>query len=74
MLAPKLIEIICRAVPYPYLIRNIEIKNEEVRFDWRGVRYRVSGHLFVEEVRDGILIGSDRAILMKALLRHHDTP
>lgn len=67
----KLIEIVLAGIPYPEQIKNIDIdtESEAIRFTWRGVRYRVSGSGFVEEIGDGVLIGSDRAILMRHILQ-----
>ncbi len=60
-------------IPYPSQIKNLDTASDEgaVRFDWRGVRYRVSGTFMVEEVGDGVLTGTDRAILMGAILKRH---
>lgn len=63
----KLIELIIIALPYPFQMRDIDIGADYVRFTWRGARYHVTER-GVEEVGDGVLIGSDRAILMRALI------
>lgn len=70
MTKEKLIETIVGGLPYPHQMRDIDISSETeaVRFNWRGVRYRVGFSLHVEEVGDGILRGSDCAILMQAVL------
>jgi len=40
-----------------------------VRFTWRGSRFRVSNHLVVEEVEGGVLSRSNEALLVQALLQ-----
>lgn len=67
----KVLETIIRYLPYPDQIRDIKIGADEVRFTWRRARYRVSESLFVEEVQDGCLAGTDITILMRALLTSH---
>jgi len=61
-------EIIIRALPYPEQMRNIEIAADYVEFMWRGTRYRITESLRVDEIGDGVLVGSDRAILMQACI------
>ena len=68
MTPAKIIELIIRALPHPHLIRDIDIGINYVRFTWRGSRYSVNERGDVEEVGDGVLIGSDRAILMRTCL------
>lgn len=63
--AGKIIELLVRAIPYPHQIGHILIGEKDVRFDWRGARYRVDENGHVEEVQGGLLAGSDRAILMQ---------
>jgi hypothetical protein len=64
----KLIELVIRALPYPSQIRDIEIAANYVEFSWRGARYRVNEVFGVDEVGDGVLVGTDRAILMRACI------
>jgi hypothetical protein len=64
----KLIELIIRAMPYPNQIQDIEIATDYVEFTWRGVRYRATESLSIDEVGNGVLVGTDRAILIRKLL------
>lgn len=65
-----LLVLIIRAIPYPQQIEDIELEKdtEAVRFTWRGTRFRVGQNLMVEEVKDGMLSGSDMAILLGHIL------
>ncbi len=67
----KALELVLQAVPYPHLIRDIDLHTQPdvLRFTWRGSRYRVGEHLHVEEVDGDVLIGSDLAILMERTIR-----
>lgn len=79
MTKDQLLELILRGLPYSNQIKNIDTQSESqaVRFDWRGARYRVytvgEYGLDVEEVGNGVLIGSDKAILMAGLLKIYKT-
>lgn len=64
----KIVELIVRALPYPDQMRDIEIASDYLEFTWRGVRYRVNELYGVDEVGNGVLIGTDRAILIRTLL------
>lgn len=64
----KIIELLIRAIPYPDQIREIEVATNFVEFTWRSARYRVTETLGVDEVGDGVLVGSDRAILMRTCI------
>lgn len=59
-----------RALPEPDAISAIHFNKNTIRFDWNGTRYRVSERLFVEEVDNGILRATDRAILVSQLLKN----
>ena len=64
------IENVLTAIPYPDQIRNINPEGKDaIRFEWRGTEYRVSGDCLVEEVGDGVLIGSDKCILLGELIK-----
>lgn len=67
----SLVERVYRSIPYSMGISNLDITSEEnaIRFDWRGTRYRVDANGGTEEVGNGVLIGSDCAILMEAIIR-----
>lgn len=64
----KIIELLIRAIPYPDQMRDLDIATNYVEFTWRGTRYRVTEFYGVDEVGDGVLIGSDSAILIRALI------
>lgn len=65
-----LIELLIAALPYPEQIKNIDLEQKtQVRFDWRGNRYRVTTDLGVDEVHGRTLHGTDGAMLMRELLR-----
>lgn len=64
----KIMEILIRAIPYPDHMRDFDISADSVEFTWRGTRYRVTKSFGVDEVGDGVLIGSDRAILVRACI------
>lgn len=59
------------ALPYTHLMSDIDMHTSEdsMRFTWRGTRYRVSESLGVDEFGDGVLIRSDKAILLERLLK-----
>lgn len=70
----KIIELVIAGIPYPNQIRELDVDTEKaaIRFTWRGSSYRVSDTGHVEEVQKGMLIGSDKAILMSHLLAKTD--
>jgi hypothetical protein len=67
----KILETVLKAVPHPHLIENIELQPDAIvlRFTWRGTRYRVDELFRCEEIGEGVLIGSDLAILMERTLQ-----
>jgi len=65
----KIVELMIRAMPYPDQMRDLDIGADSVEFTWRGTRFRVTKSYGVDEVGDGVLIGSDKAILVAALIR-----
>lgn len=67
----KLIEQVYSRVPYSAQIKNLDAASEQdaIRFDWRGERYRVEASGHVQECQNGFLAGTDRAILMQALIQ-----
>lgn len=65
----KIIELLIAALPYPEKIKNINLSRpNEVRFEWRGNAFAVSDTLNTEQIDGAFLVGSDLAILLKALL------
>lgn len=63
-----LIELLINALPYPTQIKDIEVHEDRVNFVWRAAEYRASTRLEVEEVQGGCLLGTECAILMRALV------
>ncbi len=66
----QLIQLVISRIPYPAQICSINTvaENNAIRFDWRGGRYRITLNFEVEECVDGMLCGSDKTILMQALI------
>lgn len=64
----KIIGLLIRSIPYPDQMRNFDIASNYVEFTWRGTRFRVNENYGVDEVGDGVLIGSDLAILIRACI------
>jgi len=65
----EILERVLGALPYPGQIHNLDLSQDtELRFTWRGTRWRVSGSFFVEEVDGALLKGSNATLLMEALL------
>ena len=66
----ELVMLCYKQIPYSSQIAELDLSTaDEIRFSWRGTRFRVDDILSVEEVGDGVLICSDLAILMQALLQ-----
>jgi hypothetical protein len=69
--SPKILNVVNRlrrAMPNADQVNITRMTNEELRFEWRGTSYRVTDDMYVEEVGDGVLIGSDSAALIRRLL------
>lgn len=66
----SLVEIIYRALPYSNQIESLDLSEDgAIRFRWRGNKFRISQHsLLVEEIGDGVLMGSDISILLEKLI------
>lgn len=69
----KLTELVYRAMPYPHQVKNLKFEESAIRFNWRGTTFRVNSLYGVDEVGDGVLIGSDKAILVAALIANAST-
>ena len=68
----KAVELINKVVPYSQQIKDWDFTTEEnaIRFEWRSDVFRVDlTYCSVEEVGDGILSGSNIAILLTHLLK-----
>ena len=67
----QILELVIQAMPNPEHIGRIDVESEDnaVRFSWRGVRFRVSSGLFVEEAHNSMLCGSNLATVVQALLK-----
>ncbi len=63
------IEILIRALPYSSQIKNIDVSDANmVTFTWRGTDYVYSNVGFIEERSGGLLMGSDKSILIDKLI------
>lgn len=61
---------IIKKLPYPEQITELEFLNDnEVRFIWRGTRFRVGINGDVDEVEGSFLKCTNIAILFSALLK-----
>jgi hypothetical protein len=73
MTRDEAVEHVVAALPYPAQIRDwdTETESDSVRFTWRGTRYRFAyaNSWLVEEIDDGMLVGSDQALLIEQLIR-----
>lgn len=60
-----------KCLPYPDQIKDLDFTTEEttIRFAWRETKFRIDIIGSVEEVGDGVLIGSDICILLRELLK-----
>ena len=67
----ELMELLIASLPYPDQIKNLDLTSSEtaIRFDWRGIRFRISQSKSVEEVKDGMLSGSNIAIILEHLVK-----
>ena len=67
----SLLEAIIRCIPYPHQMSDIGISTEDdsIRFKWRSSHFRVSILGSVEEIGDGVLIGSDITIMFEKVLK-----
>jgi len=64
----EVLALVLRAIPYPDQVTEVDTRKKgQVRFDWRGTRYRVSENLNVESVHDGMLRGCDTSLLLGVL-------
>ena len=58
-------------IPHPGQIRDTQVESDgtTVRFVWRGSQFRIAENLFVEEMQPGLLVRSNLAIVLEALLK-----
>ena len=68
----QVLELVLKCLSYPNQITDIDpgTPSQPLKFTWRGTRYSIDASLNVEEARDGLLIGSDAAMLMGRVLKH----
>lgn len=67
----EVLEIIIKAIPYPNQINRIDLSQPNVvRFTWRGIHFRVSNTLNVDESDGLVLTGTNHSILLRVLLQH----
>lgn len=66
-----LIMTIVRGIPYSEQIERLDITSDAnaIRFSWRGVRFRVSTSMGVEEVDKSTLGGSNLSILAEECIK-----
>ena len=65
----EILTAIVQNVPYPEQIKDIDASQpDSIRFTWRGTRYCANINQGLDELGDGVLIGSDKAILMRTLV------
>jgi len=64
----ELIVLVMKALPYANQVSDVEEENDAIRFNWRGTKYHISKSLSVNEVGDGVLTGTDTAMLIRTLL------
>ena len=67
----KLLELIYSSLPYPEQVKDWDLTSdsEALRFTWRDTRFRVTKALFIEEVKEHFLYGTDLCILLQKLLK-----
>ena len=69
MTQAELIKHIKSKLPYPGQAHTWDLRTEnEVRFTWRGERFRVTTKCYVNTVRDIFVEGSNIAIILERLL------
>jgi len=67
----KILNTLRKCLPYSDQMFGVDLfEDGSIRFDWRGRRYRISRNYGVEQVGDGILISSNKAMLIQALLEN----
>lgn len=71
MTQPELIELVYVALDEPRAISGLDAVSgsREIRFNWRGHRYRVADSLMVERIEGRMLISDDLAALMELVLK-----
>lgn len=66
----EILQRVVKNLPYCEQMQDIDLDLPgEIRFSWRGSRYVVGMSGNVEQVGDGVLIGSDICIVMKELFK-----
>ena len=66
----KIILHVVKRLPYPDQISNIDLKEKDViRLTWRKYKLRITENYFVEEIDDGMLAGTDFAMILKQLFK-----
>lgn len=77
----KLIEVLYKAFPYSNQIKDLKIigptgpdADQYLQFTWRSTTYRITRSTTgVDEVEDGVLISSDKAMLIRELIQKEYT-
>jgi len=66
----ELLQAIIKSIPYPSQISEIDLDLEnQLRFTWRGDRFRVGLSGSVEQVEGVMLSGSNITIVLEELLK-----
>lgn len=66
----ELLTLVIGCIAYANHIAGINTSNDnEIRFTWRGDRFRVSKDLEVSSVEGNILSGGNKSILLRAILQ-----
>jgi len=66
----EIFELVLSCLPYATQMHDIDLgRDNEIRFTWRGDRFKVSESLHVEECKDGMLMGSTASLLLGELLK-----
>jgi hypothetical protein len=70
MTKDQLTQLVFGCLPYPNQITELDTTKDSdaIRFKWRSTSFRVTTSLFAEEVEGGLLVSSDKAILLKTIL------
>lgn len=72
MTKDKAVELLYKAIPYSNHITKLDTISEDkaILFTWRGDRFRfLIDYMSIEEVGNGVLMGSNISILMGAILK-----
>jgi len=70
MTKDKIIETIFKYIPYSNQITKLNTTtSSKVKFEWRGSLYVVDHNVMVDELKEGMLVRSDKAILISEIIQ-----